>query len=108
MVARSGLEANRRRLADLEADVAEAERNNEPERRARADAEHQALMEELGWLTGPRRQARQVPAARRPGGGHGVRGAAAAAIVRSPDRHGGRELRIQRVAATVWLWIRTR
>ncbi|MDQ4089034.1 MAG: AAA family ATPase, partial [Actinomycetota bacterium] len=49
---RSGLAAYRRRLADLEADIDDAERDHDSERRARAEVERQALLEELRRVTG--------------------------------------------------------
>jgi hypothetical protein len=59
VVDRSALDAYRRRLADLETAVDDAELNNDLERRARAEAERQALVEELGRVTGVRRRPRQ-------------------------------------------------
>ncbi|HSK97446.1 MAG TPA: hypothetical protein VK891_12580, partial [Euzebyales bacterium] len=59
VVDRSALQTYRRRLADLETEVDDAERNNDPERRARAEAERQALVDELGRVTGVRREPRQ-------------------------------------------------
>ncbi|HSK97462.1 MAG TPA: AAA family ATPase [Euzebyales bacterium] len=59
VVDRSALDSYRRRLADLQVEVDDAAHNHDTERRARAVAEHQALVEELGRVTGVRRQPRQ-------------------------------------------------
>ena len=50
---RTAIAAYRRRLADLEADVAEATAHHDPERRARAEQERQALIAELGRVAAP-------------------------------------------------------
>nr|MDQ3757404.1 hypothetical protein [Actinomycetota bacterium] len=52
MVDREALDAYRRRLGDLDADIADAERDHDLERRARAAAERQGLLDELGRITG--------------------------------------------------------
>jgi hypothetical protein len=59
VVDRSALQAYRHRLADLQTEVDEAEVSNDSERRSRAEAERQALVEELGRVTGVGRQSRQ-------------------------------------------------
>jgi hypothetical protein len=56
---RSALEAYRRRLADLDADIADAELDNDPERRAAAEAERQSLIDELSRVTGAGRRPRR-------------------------------------------------
>jgi hypothetical protein len=43
---------HRRRLADLDTEIDEADSNHDLERRARAEAERQALLDELGRATG--------------------------------------------------------
>ncbi|MDP9388066.1 MAG: hypothetical protein M3Q48_09070, partial [Actinomycetota bacterium] len=48
---RRALAAYRLRLADLESDIEDAERDHDQERRARADAERQALLDELRRIT---------------------------------------------------------
>jgi len=53
VVDRSALAAYRRRLADLDADIDDAARDQDPERRARAEAERQAVLDELGRVTRP-------------------------------------------------------
>ena len=55
---RTALAAYRRRLADLDADIDEAENDHDPGRRARAEAERQAVLEELGRVTGSGGRAR--------------------------------------------------
>jgi hypothetical protein len=52
MVDRAALDQYRRRLVDLDDDLAEAERNNDTERAARAEAERQALLDELRVVRG--------------------------------------------------------
>ena len=72
VVDRQALDAYRQRLADLDADVDDADRDNDPERRARAEVERQALLDELGRVTGARRPAppvRQPPRRAGPQGG---------------------------------------
>lgn len=59
VVDRLTLDAYRRRLADLDAEADEAGRNNDPELRSRVEAERQALIDELGRVTGTRHRARQ-------------------------------------------------
>ena len=59
MADRSALDAYRRRLADLEAEIDDATLDNDPERRARAEVERQALVDELGRVSGMRRQPRE-------------------------------------------------
>jgi hypothetical protein len=49
---RQALASYRRRLADLDAEIDDAERLNDPERRAGAEAERQALLDEVGRVTG--------------------------------------------------------
>ncbi|MFP5318626.1 MAG: ATP-binding protein [Acidimicrobiia bacterium] len=49
---RRGLAAYRRRLADLEADIDDAERDHDSERRTRFEVERQAVLEELRRVTG--------------------------------------------------------
>ena len=56
---RSALDAYRTRLADLEAEADDAARANDPERRAAAEAERQALLDELGRMSDARRRPRQ-------------------------------------------------
>ncbi len=56
---RRALDAYRQRLADLEADKAEAAAFHDDERAARVDAERHALLEELGRLTGAHGRPRQ-------------------------------------------------
>jgi len=46
------LAAYRERLADLDADIDDAERDHDPERGARAASERQAILDELGRITG--------------------------------------------------------
>ena len=52
VVDRRALASYRDRLASLDADIAEAEQDNDDERRARAEVERQALLAELGRVTG--------------------------------------------------------
>ena len=59
MVDRTALESYRRRLADLEAAIDDAEVNHDPERRFRAEAERQALVDELGRVSGMRSRPRE-------------------------------------------------
>jgi hypothetical protein len=59
IVDRAALDAYRQRLADLDTDLAEADRHNDPERRAVAAAERQALLDELRRVTGTRHKPRQ-------------------------------------------------
>ena len=59
MADRTALVAYRRRLADLEADIDEAALDHDDERRARAELERQALVDELGRTSGLRRQPRE-------------------------------------------------
>ena len=49
---RQSLTSYRQRVADLDDDIEEAERNQDPERGARAAAERQAILDELGRATG--------------------------------------------------------
>ena len=49
---RQALASYRRRLADLDAEIDDADRDNDPERRAGAESERQALLDELGRVTG--------------------------------------------------------
>jgi len=56
---RRALDAYRQRLADLDIEADEAYRSNDPERRSRAEAERQALIEELGRVTGSGGRPRQ-------------------------------------------------
>ena len=49
---RSAIEAYRRRLADLEAERADASAMNDPVRAERAEAERDALIDELAAVTG--------------------------------------------------------
>jgi hypothetical protein len=56
---RSALNAYRQRLADLDAELDDATRDNDPVRRARSEAERQALIDELGRVTGTRGHPRQ-------------------------------------------------
>ena len=58
VVDRSALAAYRRRLADLGAEIDDAERDQDPERRARAEVERQAVLDELGRVTAPGGRAR--------------------------------------------------
>ena len=58
MADRSAIDAYRRRLADLESDIDEATLHHDEERRARAEAERQALVDELGRVSGTRGRAR--------------------------------------------------
>ena len=57
-VDRRGLAEYRRRLADLDADIDDAERDHDPERHARAETERQAVLDELGRITGTGGRAR--------------------------------------------------
>ena len=59
MADRTALNAYRRRLVDLEAEIDDAALGNDPERRARAEEERQALIDELGRVSGVRRQPRE-------------------------------------------------
>jgi hypothetical protein len=56
---RSAIDAYRRRLSDLEADITEAEQNQDLGRRDRAVAERDALVEELGRVTATGGRARR-------------------------------------------------
>ncbi|MEW6473932.1 MAG: AAA family ATPase [Actinomycetota bacterium] len=56
---RRALDAYRMRLADLEADAAEAASQHDDERSARLEAERQALLEELGRVRGVQGRVRQ-------------------------------------------------
>ncbi len=49
---RRALAAYRQRMTDLDEDIAAAEENNDFERRSRAEAERQALLDELGSVSG--------------------------------------------------------
>ncbi len=51
LVDRRTLAAYRQRLSDLDDDIAEAERHHDPERRAGAETERQAVLDELGRIT---------------------------------------------------------
>jgi tetratricopeptide (TPR) repeat protein len=53
------LQAYRQRLADIDEDADEADRDNDPERRARLNVERQALLDELSRTTSVRGRARQ-------------------------------------------------
>ena len=59
VIDRTALDAYRQRLADLALDAAEADRYNDPERRARVEAERQSLIDELARVTDTRGQPRQ-------------------------------------------------
>ena len=59
MADRTALDAYRRRLADLETEIDDATLDHDEERRARAEAERQALVDELGRVSGVRRQPRE-------------------------------------------------
>ena len=52
MVDRTALAQYRQRLIDLDDDRAEAERNNDPERVSRAEAEREAVLDELRAVSG--------------------------------------------------------
>jgi len=52
VVDRQSLAAYRQRLSDLDEDIDEAERHHDPERGARAETERQAILDELGRITG--------------------------------------------------------
>lgn len=52
IVDRRSLAAYRQRLADLDDDIDDAERNHDPERGAQAASERQAILDELGRITG--------------------------------------------------------
>lgn len=52
VVDRRGIDAYRRRLADISAEIDEAERNNDPGRREWAEAERHAVLDELEVATG--------------------------------------------------------
>lgn len=54
MADRSAIEAYRRRLTELDADLDEAALHRDDERRARAEQERQALLDELGRVSGVR------------------------------------------------------
>jgi hypothetical protein len=58
IVDRSTLAAYRQRLTDIDDDVDEADRDNDFERRARLEVERQALLDELGRVTGTGGRAR--------------------------------------------------
>lgn len=59
MADRQALEAYRRRLADLDEDIAEASLHRDDGRTARHQAERQALLDELGRVAGTAHRARQ-------------------------------------------------
>ncbi|MBA2725962.1 MAG: hypothetical protein H0U53_08235, partial [Actinobacteria bacterium] len=59
-VDRKAVAAYRQRLVELSEEREEAERNNDLERVARVDSEHQALVDELGRVTGLGGQPRQL------------------------------------------------
>lgn len=59
MVDRKAIASYRRRLAELDAEVDDAGRDNDLERHARSEAERQALLDEVVRVTGTRGQARQ-------------------------------------------------
>ncbi len=52
LVDRRSLAAYRQRIADLDGDIDDAERDHDPERRSKAASERQAILEELGRVTG--------------------------------------------------------
>jgi hypothetical protein len=52
MADRAAIAQYRQRLVDLDDDIAESEQNSDSERRARAESEREALMEELRTVTG--------------------------------------------------------
>jgi hypothetical protein len=56
---RQAIEAYRQRLADLGAEADDAERDNDPERRVRAELERQAVLDELGRVSGTGGRPRQ-------------------------------------------------
>lgn len=56
---RQALASYRRRLADLDAEIEDADRDHDPERGAGAQAERQALLDELGRVTGTGGRLRQ-------------------------------------------------
>lgn len=58
VVDRRALASYRQRLVDLDAEIEDADRDRDHERRARADDERQALIDELGRVTGTGRRAR--------------------------------------------------
>ena len=58
VVDREALTAYRQRVADLDDDIAEAERNNDMERQARAESDRAAILDELGRVTGTRGKSR--------------------------------------------------
>lgn len=58
VVDREALAAYRQRLVDLDDDIAEAERNNDTERQARAESDREAILDELGRVTGTRGKSR--------------------------------------------------
>lgn len=58
IVDRQALAAYRQRLSDLDDDIAEAERNNDTERHARAESDREALLDELGRITGTKGKSR--------------------------------------------------
>lgn len=58
VVDRAALAAYRQRLADLDDDITEAERNNDTERQARAESDREAMLDELGRVTGTRGRSR--------------------------------------------------
>jgi hypothetical protein len=55
---RQALASYRRRIADLDTEVDDAARDNDLERRARAEAERQAIIDELSRVTGTRGRSR--------------------------------------------------
>ncbi|CAN5542530.1 hypothetical protein BH20ACT2_BH20ACT2_05330 [soil metagenome] len=59
LVDEQSLDAYRRRLADIDDDITEAERHDDDERAARLSAERQALLDELGRVTGIGHRPRQ-------------------------------------------------
>lgn len=59
IVDRKAIESYRRRLVELDGEVDDAGSDNDLERRARAEAERQAVLDEVVRVTGPRGQARQ-------------------------------------------------
>ncbi len=59
VVDRRALDAYRQRLADLDEDLADAERDNDPVRREQVALQRQALIDELSRVTGTGRRPRQ-------------------------------------------------
>jgi tetratricopeptide (TPR) repeat protein len=57
---RTAIDAYRRRLVELDQDRAEAERDNDPERRHLIDNEHEAVLVQLKNATGPSGRPRQL------------------------------------------------